>query len=313
MRELVLNGASARSECTPATEVEALLVSTSEGVARLVSSKLALAELRAVEPLTTLRVGSVKVWDVLVAMLRARRNTEEVVFLMGIAHRTPLLDGVREEICGSFYSAAHEDDLGDSDGVVYCAISGGIAVSLGTSEEWRNDSIAVRLIVLSGDAELERREESVDNVSSEAAARKIQNRVGSRTIRSTGTRKFWVNRNDIFPNLGFGIDVEAQVKTLDEATFSLVRSRLEELDATVVQWNAQKTAAPRYRSYITPESTSTMSMPALVRARTFRNAAGVAQIYEWHARFGGGGRIHFVADASVRSIEIGYIGPHLPL
>lgn len=36
-------------------------------------------------------------------------------------------------------------------------------------------------------------------------------------------------------------------------------------------------------------------------------------IFEWHARFGSGGRIHLRFDASIREVEIGYVGRHLPL
>ena len=313
MRELVLNGASARADSIGEAEVERLLVAVAKGIARLVSSKHAAAELRAVEPLTTIQVGSVGVWDLLVSMLRSRRNTEEVIFLMGIAHRTPLLAGVREEICGTFYSAAHEDGLVASEGVVFCAITMGVAVSLATSEQWSGDTIPVRLVVLTEGAELERREEAGDNVCGEETARSIEGPARSQLMRSTGTREFWDNRAAMFPNLSFGLDVESQVERLDEATFLLVRSRLDELDATVAQWRDEKTPAPQYRSYVTPESASTMSTPSLVRARTFRSSAGAAQVYEWHARFGGGGRIHFVADAALRSIEVGYMGPHLPL
>lgn len=56
-----------------------------------------------------------------------------------------------------------------------------------------------------------------------------------------------------------------------------------------------------------------MNNPTLKASRFFRNGAGVTELYEWHARFGSSGRIHLRFDAALRSIEIGYIGSHLPL
>ena len=64
---------------------------------------------------------------------------------------------------------------------------------------------------------------------------------------------------------------------------------------------------------VTPESTRVMRDPVLREARGFRSHRGTREIFEWHARFGSGGRIHLRFDPDSREVEIGYIGPHLPL
>ena len=56
-----------------------------------------------------------------------------------------------------------------------------------------------------------------------------------------------------------------------------------------------------------------MSHPTLREARRFRSVKGTRVIFEWHARFGSGGRIHLRFDAGVREVEVGYVGDHLPL
>ena len=48
-------------------------------------------------------------------------------------------------------------------------------------------------------------------------------------------------------------------------------------------------------------------------ARMFQSHRGTREIFEWHARFGDGGRIHLRFDPPSKEVEIGYIGPHLPL
>ena len=49
-----------------------------------------------------------------------------------------------------------------------------------------------------------------------------------------------------------------------------------------------------------------------MRARRFRSQRGQRETFEWHARFGGSGRIHLRFDAVAREVEVGYIGPKLP-
>ena len=51
----------------------------------------------------------------------------------------------------------------------------------------------------------------------------------------------------------------------------------------------------------------------LREARRFRSSRGTRELFEWHARFGGNGRIHLRIDSTTREIEVGYIGHHLPL
>jgi hypothetical protein len=46
---------------------------------------------------------------------------------------------------------------------------------------------------------------------------------------------------------------------------------------------------------------------------TVFSSQGTQKLFEWHARFGSSGRIHLRFDPSSYEVEIGYIGPHLPL
>ncbi len=71
--------------------------------------------------------------------------------------------------------------------------------------------------------------------------------------------------------------------------------------------------APSWPCKVTPENEKTIANRRLSQARTFRSTTGTRQTFEWHARFGSGGRIHLRFEAKARVVEIGYIGRHLPL
>ena len=124
---------------------------------------------------------------------------------------------------------------------------------------------------------------------------------------------FWETRETVFPLLRFGLDVEDQVRRLDPSVFGTVMRRIDDLHRTVRDWKALAGDAPPWRCKVTPESATTMANERLRQARIFRNSAGSARLYEWHARFGSVGRIHIRFDGSTREIELGYIGGHLPL
>ena len=70
---------------------------------------------------------------------------------------------------------------------------------------------------------------------------------------------------------------------------------------------------PQWGSNVTSESKSVMKTPKLRDARKFRSRKGSSELFMWHARFGNSGRIHLHFEASTYEVEIGYIGPHLPL
>ena len=123
----------------------------------------------------------------------------------------------------------------------------------------------------------------------------------------------WSERAAAFPHLSFGPDVEGQLKKLDLGRLTTVVNRLADLDEAASAWQGVGGAAPPWTCRVTPESESVMNSERLREARRFRSVCGERLLFEWHARFGSGGRIHLRFDASSRTVEIGYIGGHLPL
>ena len=113
-----------------------------------------------------------------------------------------------------------------------------------------------------------------------------------------------------FQHLLFGLDVDDKVKKSGQLTAIL--PRLQRLNNSAAFWKKVGGPIPPWSSDVTPESGSTVGDPKLSSTRMFRSHDGTLRLFEWHAKFGRM-RIHLFFDADSRTIEIGYIGPHLPL
>ncbi len=123
-------------------------------------------------------------------------------------------------------------------------------------------------------------------------------------------QSFMAERGTAFPCLDWGRDVEAQMAKFSSAYAPLAFGRLTMLDDIVRDWRARGLANPDTRSLVfKPESQLTMDNYG--GERLHRSADGSMRTYETHIWIDGGHRIHFVTDPETRSLEIGYIGPHL--
>ena len=156
--------------------------------------------------------------------------------------------------------------------------------------------------------------EQIDNLTRSSHAAPIVERHRARLQREcSDAADLWARRGQAFPNLSFGPEVEEHLVKLNAGWFRTLVNRLADLDETAADWATVGGDAPPWRTRVTPESGSVMQNPRLREARRFRSAGGARILFEWHARFGGGARIHLRFDAGTREIEIGYIGVHLPL
>ena len=120
--------------------------------------------------------------------------------------------------------------------------------------------------------------------------------------------KLWRRRGEAFPNLTFGPDVKNHVARI--GYLPALINRLSELDAAAAKWIDNP--AQWWTGNVTDESDSVKQNPRLRDARRFRSNSGAHEYFFWHARCGDG-RIHLRFDEATRKVEIGYIGPHLPL
>ena len=124
-------------------------------------------------------------------------------------------------------------------------------------------------------------------------------------------RSFWTQRNQVFPHLLFGLDVQDQIEKFSTTLMPLMFRRLAELDSRVRSWREAPIAqVPDGTTAISKETSRTMMRYGT--ARKFRGHDGAIRIFEDHMWVDRSHRIHLFMDVSEKRIEVGYIGRHLP-
>ena len=313
MREMVLNHASILAPESDRESVADWLKDLARGIARLVGDQVVQSSLRMAQGFhDTPCLPDYSLWAALHG-LRAQGLLEEYLFLMRLAAKIPLLSEVEEEV-GDRFLACEERTLTPPDGepLVFCVITDGIAVGFPSAPEWDRDRVTVHFDELLPDEATEPTSEEIDQLTRAAHAGPICARHRDRLLAGSDPTTLWENREVAFPNLSFGPDVQNDLRKFAHLHSTIV-GKLTALDASAREWRGHGDPAPRWNTKVTSESRSVMTNPALREARRFRSHLGTREIFEWHARFGDHGRIHFRFDAESREVEIGYIGPHLPV
>ena len=293
-------------------EAIAWLTDTVSGMAALVEHRAAPPTLRMCRSVHEIRCSHDRSLFETYQELQQRGARDEYLFLMRLSEKSPLLSDVGEDFADRFLRC-EEKTLPQDDGapLLLCAITDAIAVSLPSEPVWDRDRVTVDFHELLPDGSLEEGAETVDNLARSHHGGAIVQRHRERLPTPRDAAGFWKRREQMFPHLTFGPDVENQCAALNAGMLSTIVNRLKDLDKAAGAW--RDGAAPPWTCKVTPESDRVMSRPGLREARRFRSGDGARVLFEWHARFGSGGRIHLRFDASVREVEIGYVGGHLPL
>ena len=313
MREMVLNHASVLARGSDRQSIDQWLPDLAGGMAVLVRDRVVRPSLRMARGFhDTPCLPDYSLWAALQG-LRTHGRLEEYRFLMGLAAKLPLLSEVEEEIEDRFLGC-EERMLPPPDGepLVFCAITDGVAVGFPSAAEWEHDRVTVQFNELLPDGTTEPTSEGIDQLTRSVHAVPICDRYRARLRTGSGPTTLWETREAAFPNLVFGPDVEGDLK--DAANlFPTIVGKLVELDRSAEEWRDKGGPVPRWRTHVSPESVEKMKNAAFREARRMRSHHGTREIFEWHARFGNHGRIHLRFDPVTREVEIGYIGPHLPL
>jgi len=137
-------------------------------------------------------------------------------------------------------------------------------------------------------------------------------RIAARRAALTARSSFWPLREQVFPHLLFGLDVQRQAERFSTTLVPLMFSRLAELDARAMKWRETSISDrfPEGSTAITGETPQTMRRYGSLR--NFRGHDGVTRTFEDHMWIDRSHRIHMIRDVGTRRVEIGYIGPHLP-
>lgn len=312
MREMVLNHASLDSP-DQHTAVD-WLTDLAVGMAQLVSENISERSLRSSQSLYEIFcLPELSLWDVILE-LRARRARDEHLFLVRLSTKVPLLSDIGHEVVDRF-RACEAKTLPPKDGepLVLCAITDGISVGFPSDPVWDQDQVTVCFNELLPDGSIQEASELIDNLTRSAHALPICERHLADLRQFANSAELWERREEAFPNLVFGPDIERNLTTLDSSTLPIVVKRLVSLDESAREWADTGGTMPSWKCKVTPESPRVKDNPRLLNARRFKSYHGTQELFEWHARFGSGGRIHLRFDPSSYEVEIGYIGPHLPL
>lgn len=315
MRELIFNQASTVNLAWSEPEAHASLVELAEGMAALVRFGHVDTSIRMACQLHELIVFEQQsLWEMLLALRKERIHRDAISFWFRLVQKMPLLAELPASVVDRFRGCEPLGEFGAlSEGLILCAQNAGVAVSLPTDAKWKSSELEVHYMELMPGGDLCQVSESIDNLGSSVHAREIDARFRERNFANLTPAAFIDQKGNVFPHLEFGLDVDAQLRVIGGSQFWTIMNRLAELDEAAKLWKQSKGPAPKWKSLVSPESKSTMDDQTCVAARTFRNKSGVRQVFEWHARYGGSGRIHLCFDSTNQMIEIGYIGAHLPL
>lgn len=247
--------------------------------------------------------------------LRRSGSRDEYEFMLTIAARARWTDDIDAAALDRLLSCQQRGLPGpDGEPLMLCVVMGGISVGFPSNALWDTDRLNIRFEELLPNGTIEPGTENIDNLTRCAHARAIAERHRSWLRSCSSAAELWQRRGEVFPNLLFGPGVEADLVKLGGELAGVAR-KLSKLNTVAEAWKDTGGGAPGWETVVTRESASTRNDPKLMKARCFDSAHGGKATFEWHARFGSGGRIHlrFGARTQEREIEIGYIGPHLPL
>ena len=299
-REMVLNHASLMSpdRHTALSWLKDLAI----GMVQL--RRIAQSSLRTHLPIHEIKITpNLSLFDAYIALQKIGAR-DESVFLMRLSAKCPLLSEVESDVRDRFRGCeAKQLSPEDGEPLVLCAITDWIAVGFPSDLVWDKDQLTVSFDELLPDENFQETSETIDNLARSTHANLISER-HSAALLDQDPLAVWKQKDDAFPNLLFGPDVKPPPEILGVAI-----RRLSELDKSAAEWRNVGGPAPPWSCKVTRESETVRNNEKLLNARRFRSRHGTRELFEWHARFGSGFRIHLRFYAKTHEVEIGYIGP----
>lgn len=310
MRQMVLNHASVYAPDVKRKAVLDWLVDLASGISALVKEKVVESAWRMREALQfTPCCNNYSLQDALFELQRGKYRDESRI-LLRLSTKIPLWRDAGAEVKDRFSLCEHQSlppDQGEP--LVLCAIANWVAVGLPSRPIWDQDRLSVEFEELLPDGKWNPVSEEIDNLTRSDHAATICQRHQERIARGADPSSLWARRKEAFPALLFGPGVEQNLR--DQATnLTTIVGKLIVLNQVAAKWKNTGGAAPDWPTKVTDEANL---KPRLLELRRFPSDHGTRELFTWHARFGSGGRIHLRFDASTHEVEIGYIGPHLPL
>ena len=271
------------------------------------------------EPLYTIPcLPDGSLWDVALRM-RSEGAKDEFRFFASLGAKFPLLESVNEGIKDRFLrcevSAFELEQVtgADAEPLLFCALNDGIAVGFPSKPIWERDVITMKIIEIDLSETITESFERVDNLTGVKHAERIVDSEHSRILSSARNFSHLAEaRERVFPNLRFGEDSWEYIGTLNVSLSAIIK-KLKLLDEFAEEWASSRGPLPRWGQQVSDESERVKNNPRLRSHREFKSCDGEIRLFSLHMKFANGDRIHFRCTRDDFSIEIGYIGSHLPL
>lgn len=231
--------------------------------------------------------------------------------LWKISTKVAFDEDVPEAVKDRFYLSEFQLDDQEARGLGLAYLLATAAVSVRSAEWWERVHIRLRHTWLDVD-EVEHSHEIVSlNITDRDQADTVNDELlkwarDELTGNLTGLAD---RKQECFPYLQFGTDVDKQLSSLSRDTIEQVVGKLIVLDGAVRDWRRDRTDA------LGPPKVNSESEPTMQQYRNrriFRDVNGIPKEYRLHAMVGKSHRIHLAVDQGTKTLEIGYIGEHLP-
>lgn len=313
MRELILNDASLRCPGSDRSQVTSYLLEVVLGIRALASERVVEPELRMRPASAAIECLPGRTLAESILDLRKTGHRDASVYLLRLTTKAAWLGGLPLPVRERFRSCEGRGlPPGDEAPLMLCVVTGAIAVGFPSADLWNTDRVTIRFDELLPGAEIRDCAEEVDILTRPGQATAIAERHRAALRAGADPEELWRRRCEAFPHLRFGPGVDANLSRLGGHLLG-VAEKLSGLDAAAAEWQESGSDAPRWRTKVTGESERLRKNPKLLDRRRFPSRTGERELFEWHARYGSGGRIHLRLEPVSREVEIGYIGPHLPL
>lgn len=243
-------------------------------------------------------------WDS--AADRDQRN-----FLLRISSKTTFDREVSDAVKNRFILSDFRVQDREARGLGLSYLLETVAVSLRSHEYWMTVRVPVQHSWLEADESEHYKDVVALNIADHAQVSAVTDELLTRAQRElSGAPQSLVGRfRECFPHLRFGLDVERQLSVLPGDLLEPTAAKLIVLDGAVRDWRRAATELPSLPKF---HGESERTMQQFGERRRFRSPDGELTTYAPHAMVGNRYRIHFRVDQSRKSLEIGYVGKHLP-
>ena len=236
---------------------------------------------------------------------------DQRVFLRIISTKMTFDRDVCEAVKDRFLLSDFRVQGREASGLGLSYLLGTVAVSLRSEEYWMSVRVPVQYSWLELDESQHYMDIEALNIADHAQVRTVADELLTRAQDGlfAAPRSLVDRFRECFPHVHFGLDVETQLSVLPGDMLEPIIAKLIVLDGAVRDWRRAATELP---SLPKVHGESERTMHRYGDRRRFRSPDGELATYAPHAMVGNRNRIHFRVDQPRKSLEIGYIGKHLP-